>query len=44
MHYVGERATDVLLNRLDKTGADDPVSEVVTPELKVRKSSQKTVE
>ena len=40
MHYVGERATDVLLDRLNNTGSDDPVSELVKPELKVRKSSQ----
>jgi len=42
MHYVGERATDVLLNRLDNTGSDEPVSELVEPELKVRKSSQRS--
>jgi LacI family transcriptional regulator len=40
MHYVGERATDVLLSRLNNTGTEDPVSELVKPELKVRKSSQ----
>ncbi len=40
MHYVGEKATDVLMNRLNNTGSDEPVSEVVTPELQIRKSSQ----
>jgi LacI family transcriptional regulator len=40
MHYVGERATDVLLDRLNNAGSDDPVSELVKPELEVRKSSQ----
>jgi len=40
MHYVGERATDVLLDRLNNSGTEDPVSELVEPELKVRKSSQ----
>ena len=40
MHYVGERATDVLLDRLNNTGTDEPVSELVKPELRVRKSSQ----
>jgi len=40
MHYVGERATDVLLDRLNNIGTDDPVSELVEPELKIRKSSQ----
>jgi LacI family transcriptional regulator len=39
MHYVGERSTDVLLNRLNNTGSDEPVSELVEPELKIRKSS-----
>lgn len=41
MHYVGERATDVLLSRLNNTGSDEPVSELVKPELKIRKSSTK---
>lgn len=41
IHYVGERATDVLLSRLDNTGSDEPVSELVEPELKIRKSSTK---
>lgn len=41
MHYVGERATDVLLSRLNNTGSDEPVSELVEPELKIRKSSTK---
>jgi len=40
MHYVGEQATDVLLDRLNNSGTDDPVSELVEPELKIRKSSQ----
>jgi LacI family transcriptional regulator len=39
MHYVGERSTDVLLSRLNNTGSDEPVSELMEPELKVRKSS-----
>ncbi len=39
MHYVGERSTDVLLDRLNNTGSDEPVSELVEPELKIRKSS-----
>lgn len=43
MHYVGESATDLLMQRLDNTGADETISELVTPELQVRKSSQKTV-
>ncbi len=42
MHYVGERATDVLLSRLDNTGPEEAISELVEPELMVRKSSQKT--
>jgi LacI family transcriptional regulator len=42
MHYVGKRATDLMLNRLNNTGPDDPVSELVKPELKARKSSQKS--
>lgn len=40
MHYVGERATDVLLDRLNNTGADEAISELVEPELKVRKSTR----
>jgi LacI family transcriptional regulator len=40
MHYVGEQSTDLLLSRLNTAGPDEPVSELVTPELKVRKSSQ----
>jgi LacI family transcriptional regulator len=40
MHYVGEEATDVLLDRLNNTGPEEPVSELVKPELKVRKSSR----
>jgi len=43
MHYVGEKATDLMLNRLNNTGPDGPVSELVKPELNVRKSSQKTI-
>lgn len=39
MHYVGNKATDVLLSRLNRTGSDDPLSELVELELKVRKSS-----
>ena len=41
MHYVGEKSTDVLMSRLDNTGPEDPVSELVTPELQIRKSSDK---
>lgn len=40
MHYVGKTATDVLLRRLNGDGPEDPISQVVNPELKVRKSSQ----
>lgn len=40
MHYVGEEATDVLLDRLNNTGAEEPVSQLVEPELQVRKSTQ----
>jgi LacI family transcriptional regulator len=40
MHYVGEKATDLMLNRLNSTGPDDAVSELVKPELVARKSSQ----
>lgn len=40
MHYVGERSTDVLLNRLDNTGPEEAISELIEPELKVRKSSK----
>lgn len=40
MHYVGERATDVLLDRLNNTGSDEAISELVEPELKVRKSTR----
>lgn len=43
MHYVGESATDLLMQRLDNTGTDETISELVTPELQIRKSSQKTV-
>lgn len=39
MHYVGNKATDVLLSRLNRTGAEEPLSELVELELKVRKSS-----
>ena len=41
MHYVGEKATDVLMSRLNDTGTEDPVSETVTPELQIRKSSER---
>jgi len=40
MHYVGEKATDVLLARLNNSGSDDPVSELVRPKLQIRKSSR----
>jgi LacI family transcriptional regulator len=39
MHYVGNKATDVLLSRLNRTGSDEPLSELVELELKVRKTS-----
>lgn len=40
MHYVGEKATDVLLSRLSRSGPSEPISELVESELQVRKSSQ----
>ncbi len=40
MHYVGEEATDVLMNRLNNTGPDEPISEMVTPKLQIRKSTE----
>lgn len=40
MHYVGETSTDILLSRLNGAGPDEPVSQVVRPELQVRKSSR----
>ena len=39
MYYVGEKSTDLLMNRLDNNGPDEPVSELVDQELQVRKSS-----
>lgn len=39
MHYVGNKSTDVLLSRLNRTGSDEPLSELVELELKVRKTS-----
>lgn len=44
MKAVGERATNVLMDRLNHAGADSPVSELVEPELHVRKSSQTPVD
>lgn len=40
MYYVGENATDLLLKRLNDTGPETLVSELIKPELQVRKSSQ----
>jgi LacI family transcriptional regulator len=39
MHDIGEAAADLLLRRLDGAGDDTPVSQLVTPELRVRRSS-----
>lgn len=39
MHDVGENATDVLLDRLNKSGPVQPISQLVEPELEVRKST-----
>lgn len=39
MHDIGEAAADLLLRRLRGTGASDPVSRLITPELRVRASS-----
>ena len=39
MHEIGEAAADLLLRRLRGTGDPDPVSRLVTPELRVRRSS-----
>lgn len=39
MHDVGKDATDVLLQRLNKSGPDDPISKQVELDLMVRKSS-----
>lgn len=39
MHEIGEAAADLLLRRLREGGTPDPVSRLVTPELKVRASS-----
>jgi LacI family transcriptional regulator len=41
MHYVGRKATDVLMSRINNSGSDKPVSELVKQELQIRKSSQK---
>lgn len=42
MHDIGERATDLLMRRLQKTGPVEILSEIVTPELVVRDSSKKS--
>ena len=42
MHEIGERATDLLLRRLRRTGPSEVFSELVTPELAVRASSAGT--
>jgi LacI family transcriptional regulator len=39
MHDIGEAAVDLLLRRLDGTADAAPVSRLVTPELRVRRSS-----
>lgn len=41
MHGVGNEATDLLLNRLNKNGPEQPMNRLVEPELNVRKSSIK---
>jgi LacI family transcriptional regulator len=43
MHDVGERAADRLLSRINSSSLPDEfVSELITPELIVRKSSQQS--
>ncbi len=44
MHDIGEAAADLLMRRLQETGAPDPVSRLVTPELRVRASSTRNGE
>ncbi len=41
MHYVGEKSTDILMHRLDNSGPEEPISELVGQELQIRKSSGK---
>ena len=43
MHDIGERATDLLLRRLRRTDSGEVFSELVTPELVVRTSSEAPV-
>lgn len=40
MHYVGEQSTDLLMHRLNNSGPDEPISELVGQELQIRKSSR----
>lgn len=42
MHDVGEEATDLLLRRLDGSADNEAVSELIMPELIVRKSSKRS--
>ena len=44
MHEIGEAAADLLLHRLQGTGAADPVSRLITPDLQVRASSTRNGE
>lgn len=41
MHKVGNEGTDLLLDRLEKSGPEHYISRLVQPELHVRKSSQR---
>jgi LacI family transcriptional regulator len=41
MHDIGEAAADLLLHRLDGTADDASLSRLVTPELRVRRSSDR---
>lgn len=44
MHEVGEDATAVLLDRLNQSGPEEPISRLVEPKLQIRKSSGGTTE
>jgi len=44
MHDIGEAAADLLLHRLQGSGASEPVSRLVTPELQIRASSVRSRE
>ena len=41
MQKIGHRATEVLIGRKEKTLLDPPISELVTPQLQIRRSSVK---